>query len=221
MKNTIILLALVISTFTSFAQIKSVDEINDGMSEGINRGFKVLIPEASKKDVIKGWEKLMKSYGGTVDKVKKTEDYKGTDVTMPSVSEQAVTTYSLFQETPRGVYMKTSVNMGSSYLNSESYANEVPAYKTIVKAFATNTARAAVEEKLKEATKSLQKLEKELKTLEKGQENGEKTIKNAQETIAETQKYLEVNAPDQTSKSAEIDKQKQVTDAIEALLKRY
>ncbi|MGB0850811.1 MAG: hypothetical protein ACPGTP_06160, partial [Bacteroidia bacterium] len=62
MKKLTTLLILTFTTLITFAQVSSIDEVNIAMSEGTNRGFKVLIPEATKKDAIKAWEKYMKSY---------------------------------------------------------------------------------------------------------------------------------------------------------------
>ena len=76
MKNKLITLALLITSSSLFAQIKKVDEVNASMTQGTNRGFKVLIPETSEKEVIKAWSKLMKDYDSKSEKIKKEDEYQ-------------------------------------------------------------------------------------------------------------------------------------------------
>ena len=71
MKKISITLSLSLLVLFSFGQIRPVEEINDAMSQGTNRGFKVLIPESNEKECIKAWSKLMKEYEAKTEKIKK------------------------------------------------------------------------------------------------------------------------------------------------------
>ena len=62
---------LFLFNFNLYAQIGKVEEINATMSQGTNRGLKVLIPETSQKETIKTWSKLMKDYESKNEKIKK------------------------------------------------------------------------------------------------------------------------------------------------------
>lgn len=221
MKKITILFLFVFSTLMSFSQIKPVQEINDEMSQGTNRGFKVLIPEGNKKEVIKAWEKLMKLYGGSTEKIKKTDDYKSTEVTMSSLTDHPVETYANFQETPEGVYVRAYVDMGAAYLNSEQHTEETEAFKKVIYTYANEVAKAAVQDQLDDEVKALEKLEKDMSKLKKEQENSEEAIKDAENTIEKNKKLLEENASAQTVKAKEVETQSAKKAKVEAELKKY
>lgn len=221
MKKISITLSLSLLVLFSFGQIRPVEEINDAMSQGTNRGFKVLIPESNEKECIKAWSKLMKEYEVKTEKIKKKEDYISVGASMPSISEQEVTTYANFQETPEGVFMNVFVVVNGVYLNSDVDADKVTAMKNILHTFATKTTKAALKEILKEEEKALDKLEKEQKGLEKDKSGYEKEIKDAEETIKTRENDLQENAKNQQKKQEEIAKQKEAKQKIEEKLNRY
>ena len=74
-QNIFIIVIFIFSSFNLFAQIGKVEEINAKMSQGTNRGLKVLIPETTQKESIKAWSKLMKDYDSKNEKMKKHAEY--------------------------------------------------------------------------------------------------------------------------------------------------
>ena len=220
MKN-ILLSFILLFSITTYAQVSDVEEINAAMSEGTNRGYKVLIPEADKKAVIKAWSKFMKGYDAKTSKVKKEDDYLSPDASMPALNDMPIQVYALFQETPEGVYMNTFFNMGSGYLNSEQFPAKAEAAKQLLKSFAINTAKAAVEEELSGESKKLSKLEKEQKGLEKDKAGYEKDIAEAKALIEKQEKAIVDNDKAQKLKIKEVADQKALTEEVQARLKKY
>jgi len=221
MKNKLITLALLITSSSLFAQIKKVDEVNASMTQGTNRGFKVLIPETSEKEVIKAWSKLMKDYDSKSEKIKKEDEYLSPDASIPSIGERALNVYSQFQETPEGVYVTAFFDLGGAYLNRDMHAEQTDAAIELMKNFATKTAKASIAEKVKEETKKLEKLEKEQKGLVKDKEGYEKDIKDAKATIEKSEKAIKENAAAQVKKEKELAEQKAIAEKIKAKMKKF
>lgn len=221
MKNTLFTLILLLASSSLFAQIKKVDEVNASMTQGTNRGYKVLIPETSEKDVIKAWSKLMKDYDAKTDKIKKEDDYLSPDASIPALGERSINVYSQFQETPEGTYLTAFFDLGGAYMNSDMHAEQAEAAKKMIMTFANKTAKESIEEKVKDETKKLEKLEKEQKGLEKDKEGYEKDIKDAKETIEQRGKDIKENAKAQTEKLKEVAEQKAKAEAIKAKMKKF
>ncbi|MDB9881965.1 hypothetical protein OAD66_02410 [Bacteroidia bacterium] len=221
MKKSLITLSLILFTLFSFGQIGSVEEINDAMSQGVQRGLKVLIPEVDKKRATKSWEKLMKEYDAKTEKVNKKDDYRSINARIPSLSDRPLTAYALFQETPEGVYMNVFFDIGGSYLNSETNAKKVDAAKKILASFAKNTTLAAIEDQIKDENKKLEKLEREQKNLEKNKVGYEKDIKQAKETLEKRENDLIENASAQETQLKAIEEQRTAAEKVKSELKKY
>lgn len=221
MKNILFSLSLILLSSTLFAQIKKVDEVNASMSQGTNRGFKVLIPETSEKEVIKAWSKLMKDYDAKTDKIKKEDDYLSPDASIPSLGERPINVYAQFQETPEGTYLTTFFDLGGAFLNRDMHKDQTEAAIELIKTFANNAAKESISEKVKEETKKLEKLEKEQKGLVKDKEDYEKDIKDAKETIEKREKSLKENTAAQEKKKKEIAEQTAIAEKIKAKMKKF
>lgn len=223
MKKTLATLIIISSFFNSslFAQIGIVQEINTSMSNGTNRGFKVLIPEAYQKETLKSWSKLMKNYNSKNEKIKKEIDYLSPDAQIPSLGEQSLDVYSQFQETPEGIYLNVFFDIGSSYINSDMHPKKAGAAKKLIASFATEVAKSSMETQLAEETKKLNKLDKELNNLEKDKTKYESDIQNAKETIAQREKDIEENLKNQDAKQKAIAEQKIEVDKVNTKLKKF
>ena len=101
-QNIFIIVIFIFSSFNLFAQIGKVEEINAKMSQGTNRGLKVLIPETTQKESIKAWSKLMKDYDSKNEKMKKRTEYLSSNASIPSLGEK-ISMYTLsFKKPQRG-----------------------------------------------------------------------------------------------------------------------
>ena len=212
---------ILIFNLNLFAQIDKVKEVNARMSQGTNRGLKVLIPETSLKEAIKAWSKLMKDYESKNEKIKKETDYLSPDAKIPALGEHLINVYSQFQETTEGVYMIVFFDLGNSYINKDMHPKKVESAKKLMSSFATRVAKTAIEAEVNEESKELSKLEKELKSLTKNKDNYEAEIKDAKETIELREKSIEENLKNQNNLQNEINEQKIKVDKINEKLKKF
>ena len=219
MRYLLIITALISQNLISFSQVTSVAPVTQNMSQGMQNGFKVLVPEGEHKEVQRAWEKLMKDYGGKTTKVPKSSDLLSSNVLIPSIEDTAIEVYSNFNATPEGVYLNVFVKSGSVYYNYNSdKSREV---QMIMKKFATNTAYEAVSKRLAQESKDLEKLEKEKKNLIKDKESYEKEIKRAKETIEKREKDLVTNAEAQKKKQSDIIEKKKAINKTKVNLGKY
>ena len=221
MRKILITLSFLIIYSALFAQIKKVDEVNAAMTQGTNRGFKVLIPETSEKEVIKAWSKLMKDYDTKTEKIKREEEYLSPDASIPSLGEKPINVYAQFKETQEGTYVLAFFDLGGAYLNRDMHKEQTEAAVVLIRTFANKTAVASISSIVKTESKALEKLEKEQKGLEKDKENYEEDIKEAKETIAKREKDLKENAVAQEKKKKELAEQTAKAEKIKAKLKKF
>ena len=158
MKHVIFILILASQTLFTQAQVTSVSPVTLNMSQGIQSGFKVLIPEVKAKDAQRDWEKLMKQYGGKTLKVSKSSDLVSSNVLIPSLEDTAIQVFSNFNSTPEGVYLSVFLKSGNQYYHYNS--DKSPAIQSILKKFATGAAFDAVSKRLDQESKELNKLER-------------------------------------------------------------
>jgi hypothetical protein len=220
-QNIFIIAIYIFSSFNLFAQISKVEEINASMSQGTNRGLKVLIPETTQKESIKAWSKLMKDYDSKNEKMKKHAEYLSSNANIPSLGEKTIDVYSQFQETPEGVYMRVFFNLGGTYLNNDMYPKKLQSAKQLITSFSTRIAKASIQNSLNEETKKLDKLNKELKILERDKVKFEGEIQDAKETIAQREKDIDENTKNQAEKHNAIAEQKAKVGKINAKLKKF
>jgi hypothetical protein len=219
--KTILFVLPITFSLTTLAQVADVKEVNVAMSNGVQRGFQVLIPESNEKDASRAWSSLMKDYDAKTSKVKKTNDYLSDQALIPAISANPIKVYALFQETPEGVYINAFFDLGSGYLNSDMNGDKANAAKILLKSFAKTTAKKAVEEQLKNEEKSLEKLEKEQQGLEKDKADYEKDIEEAKELIAKREKEIEQNIKDQEAKKQEVSIQISVVEKTKEKVLKY
>ncbi|MDG1045069.1 MAG: hypothetical protein P8P81_00535 [Bacteroidia bacterium] len=220
-QNIFIIVIFIFSSFNLFAQIGKVEEINAKMSQGTNRGLKVLIPETTQKESIKAWSKLMKDYDSKNEKMKKHTEYLSSNASIPSLGEKNIDVYSQFQETPEGVYMRVFFNLGGTYLNNDMYPKKLETAKQLIASFSTRIAKASIQASLNEETKKLDKLDKELKILERDKLKFEGEIQDAKETITQREKDIDENTKNQAEKHNAIADQKAKVGKINAKLKKF
>lgn len=163
MKKITVFIALLAISSVGYAQIGAVSPVKVKMSQGVQDGFKVLIPEVDAWGAEKAWEKLIRGYDGKTSKVSKTEDLESVNVLIPSIEDTAIVVYSNFNQTPEGVYMNVFFVSHGTYFNNAS--SKSAAINKLLKEFARITAYDAVNERLENEAKQLEKLEKEQRGL--------------------------------------------------------
>ncbi|MFT5738656.1 MAG: type III secretory pathway component EscR [Maribacter sp.] len=221
MKKVLVVGLFITAVTMAFGQVGQVSPVSIKMSQGVQNGFKILIPEVDGRGASKAWDKLMREYDGKTSSVSKSDDRMSSGVLIPSIQDTTITIYTNFNETPEGVYMHVFINTGNAYISKSSSDMTVIAVKKLLTKFATATAFNAVNQRIEVASKALDKLEKEQRNLEKDKAQYEKEIKRAQETIAKRKKDLETNAKSQTGKKKSILEKKRDINLIKSELGKY
>ncbi len=191
------------------------------MNEGKNRGLQVMIPEGSQKDVTKSWTSFMKKYGAKTFKMKRLDDYASTEVNMPSISSAPFTAYTIFNNTPEGVYLNVFMDLGTSYLNSALNTEKSAVAKTVIATFAKDVFIAALNKEVKDNGKKLDKLNMEQSSLENLNAQYHQNIESAKALIEQREAAIETNVVSQNVKKQEIVKQKDILQTIKAKLGKY
>ena len=221
MKKLAGLLLLTLSAFYGFAQIGEVTEVTATMSQGNQKGFKILIPESNIKDVERSWSNLMRDYDGKTTKIIKTDDYLTEQVIIPSITESALNVYVNFTETPEGVYMKAFYFNGAEYISGAGNSKASMSIRGLMKRFAKSVVLESLANQLNEEEKNLKRLEKDEKNLEKDLEGYQDDIKKAKELIEKREKDIVKNKKDTETKKSEIVTQKNKVSKLKAKLGRF
>lgn len=221
MKKLAVLLFIALSGLQGFAQIGEVTEVTATMSQGNQKGFKILIPESNTKDVERAWSELMRDYDGKTTKVSKTDDYLTEKVTIPSITENVLNVYVNFTETPEGVYMKAFYFNGAEYISGAGNSKAAMSIRGLMKRFAKSVVLESLANQLNEEEKNLKRLEKEEKNLEKDLEGYQDDIKKAKELIEKREKDIVTNKKDTANKKSEIVTQKDKVGKLKAKLGRF
>ncbi len=221
MKKVCFSVLAILSFVYAQAQVSGATLVTMNMSQGNQKGFKILVPEANEKEVQKAWEKYLKGFDGKSSNIQKSDDIITERVLMPSISDTAIVLYSNFNETPQGVYLNVFVLADGRYISPSDNDKKSDKFSGILKTFATQLASEIVNERLEDAKKELDKLEKDQRNLEKDLSGYEKEIKRAKETIAANEKNIEQNSKDQEKKKSEIVEQKKAVNKVKEDLLKY
>jgi len=226
MKQFLLITAILFS-LQSFSQV-NVEEVNATMSQGVNRGFKVLIPETDLKTAQKAWAGYIKDQSGKLEKVKKSDDMVVRSIVLTSVYDRELDVYSIIKQSPEGIYLTAFYHNGSAYINSDMQPEAAEAAKRSLATFATNLAVEAINKQVAAEEKVLAKLEKEKAALVKTKTGYENDIAGAEDAIAKANDLikqrtadLEKNSGEQTDKDSQISEQQKSLEDVKAKLKKY
>lgn len=200
------------------AQKINVEEVNKKMSQGTNSGFMVVIPRVSSNDAEKDWKRQIKDWEG------KAENQKGEvfadNVFLSSVSTNSIDIYAEFKDQDGGCEMFVWFDLGGAFLAKSSHPDQWNMARDIIRDFAYNLAKAALEAVIRDEEKKLSDLQGNLERLAKDKENLEKNIQKWTEDIEQAKLELTQNATDQDAKAKEIEAQKKALEEAQKNLSR-
>jgi|GEM_PF-1216886 len=188
----------------------SVDEKEADMSLGVNNALLLYIPNASVKEVEKGWKDYLKNTKA------KTKDSKGEissiAATIPSVSKNPLDLYARTETYNTGTNLMVFIDAGENFISKAKFPMEFESASTYLKNFGLYIHQQQVEEELDKEEEALKRLEKEHKKLvnqNEGFHNDieryKKLIKEAEDNIVKNLKDQESNKNDQKNKGTDID----------------
>ena len=221
MKKTTAVLFASFFFVSAFAQIEKPSEITTAMSTGTAIGWKIFIPEAKQKDVLKAWKKQMTDFDAKTSKVKKSNDYFSDEVKISGLGEKPIDIFFQCSEENQGVYANLFLQRDGNFLGKSAPRNEVSFIENFLVNFAKNQSKSAIKESLENQEKDLEKRQKEYEKLIEDKSKYEEDIKEAEELIAERKRMIAQNIKDQESKKQEISKQESIITSTKTKLDRF
>jgi peptidoglycan hydrolase CwlO-like protein len=198
MKVIYILIAFLVffgySLFAQPAYTPNVIEITETISVGKKSGYAVNITQAKKKNVENAWQKMLKDYNESKEKV---EDQKGeifiTGAFIERLHHDPVNIYALITELDEGARVEAFFELDSVFVNSSNNKDASLVITNIMEEFAIDAFKSAVEDELEEEQKKLSNLEKDLEKLVKENEKMHKTIAMGESDITSLEVELDAN----------------------------
>lgn len=202
MRNTI-LFALLFSVQFAFGQTMiSVKEEPASMDGEERNSLSVIIKGANTDDVKKAWKKQLKDLKGKVDD--KTVIF-GDDCKDKSMGDNTFDVYSVVEASlDTGVKLVAAFDLGGAYLTSADHPEQFIAAKKIIRAFAVEQEKAAIQVQIEAKEKELKGLEKDLNGLKKDKEKSEKNISDNKGKIAANKESIAGSVSSQKAKQSEI-----------------
>lgn len=215
MKKSILISIAVLISFVSFSQKSiSVKESNEAFADGSHNALSVIIFEAEKKNVEKGWIDIMKKYKA---KVSNKEEIFAQDGQW-KFEEKWFNSYARVESVNGGMRLIVAFDLGGAYLSSAGQPEKFEAAKTLLYDLAIKIAKDMIKEAIKEEEKALDKLQKDQSNLEKDNEGYHTDIDNAKDKITKAENNIKTNADDQIKKKQEITEQQKRLDDVKAKL---
>ncbi len=209
MKKLFTLLLLASSMFAQSQEI-NVKEDNEKINGSSNSVLTVIIYETDDNTVEKQWKSLMKDYNA---KVSTSKEIFADNALIKDLSANTVDIYAITKKSDENVKLIVGVDMGGIFLSSEK-STEYKVMEKIIKNFAIELTKNAIQEKLDAAEKEQKKRENTYNDLVKENKSLNKDIEDYKSKISKAEQDIITNEKDQkTAKNASEEQQKAV-DAI-------
>lgn len=215
--KTLKTLLIVISSFSIVFAQEAVER-KSSMSLGLQNGFYIELPGATKKMAESTFSDFVKEYGKLKDNKKAKESFLMA-VKIPVINGQSPV--DLYVRHDEGKNMMTTyvwIDLGGAFISSDEYPQQAKALKQWLVDYFNQVKKKVIAEELKEEEKTLSNLNKDLEKLQKRNEDFHKEIEKAKQKIAENEKNIEKNLSEQEAKRAEIQKQSEVVSKVTARL---
>jgi hypothetical protein len=211
----IILVVLLLSAFVVNAQEIKVKEEKEKINGAINPVLTVIVYGAEESTVEKAWKNLMKDYNAKVS----TKDGVFADNAMiKDLSENTVDIYAFTKKTDEGIRLVVGVDLGGIFISSSSKSAEYKVMEKIIKNFAIEATKNAIQEKADAAEKVQKKLEGSYDDLVKKNEDLHKDIEEYKNKITKAEKDIEDNLKEQETAKKAVETQKNTVEQIKKQL---
>jgi esterase/lipase len=226
MKKTYILALALTLGFSATAQKIKVKESSENIGGGSHNALVVTLYEVNPSDAEDAFRSYMKKYDG-----KRTTKEGAIFVDHATIKDMGNNTIDIYGKADgkKGdpeIRFIVAFDLGGAFCNSSDHKEQYKVAEKIVKDFAVEATKDAIEEKLKEQQKVQSKLEDDQKSLEKDNKNlnddiadNKDKIKKAEDKIKKAEDDITKNKSDQDKKKAEIEAQKKVVDDVDKKLK--
>ena len=216
MKSILSLLFVAASTMVLSQKI-DIKEVSESFKNGQHNALEMIVPQAGLEQVEKALKSEMKDWGGKYSSSKK--EMAVSQGSTPSMGTKPFDAYAKVSLTKEGtVRVVIAFDLGGAYLNSSDHMSLYNAMATKLEILGVSTAKEAVSDKLKEASKEEQKLSNEQENLVKEKKDLENSIEEAQKRIEEAKKALEANKKNQGDNQKALTKKSEEVKRLEKTL---
>lgn len=224
MKHIVIILGLVMSVSYATAQDISISEAPRAKENGTYNSYLFELPDVSKEEATKNWNKYMASYKAKTKYNRKSKLHITEQARIPSISDQEIDVYARILE-DKNPNKQTSVivwfDLGDEYMSSDIDELKAQYAYSILTEYALITSKYHAKLVAEGEEKRLGILEKELEELKRANKNYHKDIEKAKESIDKNEKNIEINVLDQKNKEEGIQLQREIVEQSKAVVKRF
>ncbi len=214
MKKTFLASVILLTSLFVSAQKIEVKEDNVKIGGAKNPALVVTIYEADKSTVEKAWKSLMKDYGA---KVTNKDEIFADNATIKDMSANTVDVYATAEEKDNTIVFTVAFDLGGAFVSSSTHSDQYKVAEKLVRKFAVDVSKEAVEAKLAAEKKKQKELESDLADLVKEKAKLTDAIAEYNKKIADAQKKIETNTTDQDAATKAIETQ---TKAVELVQKK-
>jgi len=215
MKKTFLLLTLAMFTLLATAQKIEVKEDKANLGGAKNPVLTVIIYEADESTVEKAWKSLMKDYDA---KVTTKDEIFADNAKITDMSTNTVDVYATTETKNSTVIFTVAFDLGGAFVSSSTHPDQYKVAEKLVKKFAVDISKEAVETKLEAEKKKQKELEKDLADLVKEKDKLTDAIADYNKKIAEAEKKIETNTTDQAAATKAVDAQTKVVETVQKKL---
>ncbi|MCW3105124.1 MAG: laminin subunit beta [Bacteroidetes bacterium] len=215
----IVTLAIALSMgLGAIAQKIKIKESNESIGGGSHNALTVTLYEISPSDAEDAFRSFMKKYDG-----KRSSKDGAIFVDHATIKDMGNNTIDIYGKAQgkKGdpeITFVVAFDLGGAFLNSGDHKEQYKIAEKIVKEFAVQATKDAIQEKLKAAQKVQSNFEDEQKSLEKENKNLNDDIADYKAKITKAEQDIAKNKTDQDKKKAEIEAQKKVVGEIDKKL---
>jgi len=215
MKKSYLIISFFLFSFLLNAQEIKVTESKENIGGAKNPVLTVIIYDADESTIEKAWKSLMKGYDA---KVSTKDGVYANNANISDISAKTIDVYAMTEKQNDGIKLTVAIDLGGAFLSSSAHPDQYKAAEKIVRNFAIDICKKAVQEKLDEAMKQQKGLESNLKDLVKKNDKLHKEIEDYKDRISDDEKDIETNQKDQGTTNNAIDSQKKVVEEIQKKL---
>ena len=193
----------------------TVTEGMNASSLGAQSSFSVVIPQAKMKDVLSGWKKYIKQ--GT----KKSVEEEGKELILsqaviPALGLDTFTVFARAESTDNGIRFISFFHWNDSiFMSSSVDVNKSEKIIHLVRQFAVEQYKKAVDYEVEASKRALSELNKDLENLNSQNDRCEKNIKEYERSIDRLKGEIKINEKESELKSEEVMRQKLLLESFQ------
>ena len=209
---------LLLLFFPGFLIAQDSLTVTEGMnasSLGAQPSFSVVIPQAKMKDVLSGWKKYIKQ--GTKKSVEEeSKELILSQAVIPALGLDTFTVFARAEAADNGIRFISFYHWNDSiFMSSSVDVNKSEKIIRLVRQFAVEQYKRAVDYELEASRRSLSELNRDLDDLNAQNGRSEKNIKEYERSIDRLKSEIKINEKESELKSDEVMRQKLLLESFQ------